>query len=179
MSDDVARIADNCFRLSLAHASWQALGFRRRPRRGVIARLTTPAWRKALEHRVTRELALIFAAAHIVALARPSLIHPLVRFYWGDGEDAAGRLFGSKNSCLLTINDYVAAREDWSGILFDHLEVSQVPDDKLRARLLFGCPQLVMGIQTMMLFIRKDIDMASWPKPQSVESAISAFTDER
>jgi hypothetical protein len=32
-----------------------------------------------------------------------------------------------------------------------------------------------MGVQTMMMFIRDDVDMASWPKPKTQAELLAEF----
>src|SRR5215813_2235300 len=88
MKDLACTIADNCFRLAMADTSWRAIGFGPRPRRGLIWRFTTPAWKIALEQRIHRELLFAISAEHLVACDSGSeLLRHLVDFYWGDDGD--------------------------------------------------------------------------------------------
>jgi len=175
MEDLVAQIADNCFRLVMADGSWEAIGFGRRPRRGLIWRFTTPAWKVALEDRVHRELLVIFSAAHVGAFGstRDELLRSLVKFYWGvDGR--FGQIFPSAEACQKAINEYLGAPcAEWHKLLCDHLEVFTVPDKKLSARLLVGCVQFAMNVPMIRLWIDScGVDMACWPKPMTQDEAI-------
>ncbi|HYK80178.1 MAG TPA: hypothetical protein VEU95_11140, partial [Micropepsaceae bacterium] len=123
---------------------------------------------------VHRELLVIFSAAHVTAFESTGdeLLHRLVEFYWGD--DGFGHIFPSADACRKAINEYVGTPfANWHKLLLDHLEVSAVPDKKLRARLLVGCVYLGMNVPMIKLFVTSyGIEMASWPKPKTQEESI-------
>ena len=175
MDDRTAKIADNCLRLSLNHASWQGLGFKRRPRRGLMHQLITPHWKRSLERKTVRELLVIFTAAHVVAVDPEAdlLLRDVVDFYWGDGvHSATGLGFPSKEACLLAIQTYTTTpSSDWHKLLIEHIDVFGLPDKKQKMLLLARCVQFTMSVQTMMLYLRLDLDMTHWPKLMSTEPA--------
>lgn len=178
----VAQIANNCFRLASSDGAWQAIGFNRRPRHGLIWRLTTPAWKIALEGRIHREFLLVISAAHLVAFdSKSEILHQLVNFYWGDDGGRFGRLFNfpSKASCGRAIDDYAKTPfASWSNLLLDHLEVLAVPDAKLRARLLLGCVEFAMNAPMIRLRIKScGVDMSHWSKGFNQATPITSNGD--
>jgi hypothetical protein len=172
MDDHVAWVADNCFRLSLDDTSWLWLGFKRRPRRNLLARLTKPAWKRELETRIVREFALIFGAAHAVALKSrdKDLLQRLTNFYWGDGNDYMSKMFESKEACSIAMREYVAAFPEGSAIIFaSRIQVQSVPSRRLRETLILGCKQLQTCLSTIVTLIEHGVDPVSRNHQSDIE----------
>jgi hypothetical protein len=162
MKTDIPTIADRCFRLSVRHDTWQSLGFRRRPARIGIFRLTKPRWKIAFENRVCREMLTIFSAAHIEAFRtdRENLLRQLVRFYWDDRSGSVSPMFQSKDACLNAIQQYVAAPiTKWPDIFVERINLVSVPESKLKQLILGRCGMFVCGVGETILSFRRNLDL--------------------
>jgi hypothetical protein len=160
-----AKIADNCFRLSLSDGCWQTFGFPRLPSRSWISQRLKPAWKASLENRILHTLPVLFAAAHLVGLEenRQEVFEELIQYFWGD-DNRMARIHASQESLRTAINEYLSLPSgEWHTALLSHLKPMSVPEKKRQARLMVGCVHVAMTAQNIKLLMDMyGIEMERW-----------------
>jgi hypothetical protein len=147
--------------LLLRDEPWQDIGFRRRPKYGALIQRLRPAWRVSLEKSITKEMLILFTAAHIAAgVVGRDQVEGLVRIYVG-GPDGTSDLwtslgYASRGEAEAHLRESVscyldAGIQEWLHLLPSRLQTLAIPDRALAGKLTVGAIKFAQTVQTMVL----------------------------
>lgn len=159
---------DSAVRFALSTAlrdePWQDLGFGKRPSAGRFLQRFKPQWRVHLEDTALREMVSLFTAAHVHARVLDPLLIPAavdILLYGQNGSLQLWRTFGftSRNEGFLglvaAVQSYALNPPDsWSSRMVEALDAFNIPDARLRARILVGAERVARTTEDMLPLLR-------------------------
>lgn len=163
MEDKTTKIAAYCLSAALSNESWKDIGYGKRPKYGSIIQRFRTQWKVAIERTILKEFLIIISAAHIAgriidksAIKELSLQYTVFKnkpifVYLGytSKHEAVDHLCSS-------ITQYVNRdSEGWSSLLFDRLDIQNIPDEKLKAKLFVGCVNFCSTVRWMIALMEK------------------------
>lgn len=155
----IAQIAVNCINTAISHTAWRDIGFARRPIVGSWFQRFRKPWKVALEKRAFREMLSLYSAAHVQAWDIPdSSIHQIAGIYNGSSDASQSMGFSSQQEGVVALSDRIAAYSksapgDWDKLLFEALKTMEVPDHKLRAKIMIGIVQFCTNIRHSKVYL--------------------------
>lgn len=154
------------FSTALRDEPWEDLGFGKRPKSGRFLQRFRSQWRVHLEDIALRELVSLFTAAHVHAqVLIPGQIPAAVdlMLYGQNGSLQLWQNFGftSRNEGFLglvaSIEAYASLPPDsWSTRLVEALDAVNIPDSRLRARILVGAARVAQTTNDMLPLLRSN-----------------------
>jgi hypothetical protein len=158
---------------------WQDLGFPKRPQHGAIVQRFRADWRVQLEKALLKEMVVLLTAAHVAAgFISQSDVSAVVKLYvdgYGSGRDL-WRVLGYTSRTEATqhlersIREYVRrGRDEWSTLLGSRLDVINVPDRRLAARLIVGSIQFARTASGMVDILAARAETSDRTHPKSRE----------
>jgi hypothetical protein len=168
MNTEITKIVAYCLSIALSDDPWVDIGYRKRPKYGSKIQRFRTAWKVTIEKTIFREFIIILSAAHVAAgVIDKSVIEELAQTYAGgkNHENMYVYLgYTTRHEAIdhlcRSITQYVNSEtEEWPSLLFDHLGIQGIPDEKLKAKLFVGCVTFNRTVKHMIaLMKRKNTD---------------------
>jgi hypothetical protein len=159
MALDADRIAVSCMRMVLSDEPWHDLGYKRRPRYGGILKRLRPQWKVALENKMLQQMIALLSVAYISGFGcTRHLQQQLVNKYLATPELITAFGYSSQFDGVSDLNEAIdeyasSDRQGWHKILIGKLDAMNIPDKKVRGRLIVGCITFCRSVEAMTAYL--------------------------
>lgn len=160
MSDAELRIAGRALQAMLNDEPWVDLGIGKRPKVGTLFQRFRHQWRVQLEERIAQEMLAMFSAAFLLAEDMSDESAPTLAAIYTSTPDAStafGFATQSAGATHLTesFENYMKlSTGGWPASLAQRLDITNLPDAELRARLVVGMIKLCSNVESMIRGIK-------------------------
>ncbi len=161
MEQPISHVIATCLQTVLRDEIWLDFGFTKRPKYGTLIQMIRPRWRVEIEKVVLKEMVIVLTAAHVIAGVISSKdIEQIADAYTTTSDVVRSLGYASRNEALIhlrnSIEEYSKLPPDqWPNTLVNHINPSNIPNEKIAARIMLGCAQFGTAAKNMINVLKQ------------------------